>query len=71
MSLKDRIIKKIVREEKEKFLTQLIQDPHKSLMSILKHYGIQFSVSNEDITIPLNSEEEIIINVKKQKRQIK
>ena len=71
MSLRDKIIKKIVREEKEKFLTHLIQDPHKSLVSVLKNYGIPFAVNDGTIIIPLNSEEEIVIDVKKQRRQVK
>ena len=70
MSLKDRIIKKIIKEEKEKFLTHLVQDPHESLLSILRHYDIPFSMSDGDIIVPLSAEEEIIINVKKQPRQI-
>jgi hypothetical protein len=70
MSFKDKIIKKILQEEKEKFLSRLIQDPPASLKAILHHYGIPFETRGENIVVPVTTQEEIIISIKKQKQKI-
>lgn len=71
MSFKDKIIKKILKEEKEKFLNHLIKDPAGSLKAILCQYGISFSTRGNDIIVPVNSADEIVITIRKQKQKIK
>ena len=69
MSFKEKIINKILKEEKERFLPKLIQAPADSLEFILTQYGIPFAKSGNTFKIPVNSEEEILITVEKQKAQ--
>jgi len=68
MSFKEKIIQKVLKDEKEKFLARLIQDPSESLRIVLAQYDIQFEKKGDQFKIPINQEEEIIITVKKQKQ---
>ena len=69
MSFKEKIIQRVLKEEKEKFLTKLIQDPGASLKVVLTQYGISFEEKGNTFVIPVTDDEEIIISVKKQRRQ--
>lgn len=71
MSFKDKIIKKILNDEREKFLIWLVKDPAESLRNILKQYSIPFENRGTDIVVPVGSSEEIVISVKKQKQKTK
>jgi len=69
MSFKEKIIQRVLKEEKEKFLSKLIQNPPESLKFILLQYGIPFEKKGDVFVIPVSSSEEIIISVKKQQRK--
>ena len=68
MSFKEKIIQRVLKEEKEKFLSRLIQDPPGSLKIILTQYGIPFEEKDSVFVIPVSPTEEITISVKKQSR---